>query len=156
MKDQALTQLKDLHLPTQIGAWPLAYGWYILIFLILFFFFTSVIYIYKYCKYKKPKRLALKKLAALELVYQKENNANQMAYQLTMLLKQVSFAYFPRVKIASLHDKDWQNFLGNKDWSKTLTRLNYQKNINEDISSLFKPIKYWIKNCDKQITLVTG
>jgi len=150
MKEQALKQLHALHLPAPIGTWPLAYGWYILITLFLFILTTVLVNIYKYIKFRKPKRLALKKLAKLEKIYSTEQDANKMAYQITVLLKQVCFAYYPRQKVASLHGEKWHKFLGDNDWSKILIKLNYQKASDEDLSLIFSPIRIWIKNCDKQ------
>lgn len=145
-----LNSLKDLHLGPPVGVRPLAYGWYFVIAGIAILLALTIISLRNYFKNRRPKREALKQLQALEQTYKADPNPNKIAYQLTILLKRVCFAYYPRTQIASLHSEKWQVFLGNTDWSKTLCRLNYEKDSTEDISPIFKEIKHWIKTCDRR------
>lgn len=52
-----LAQLKDIHLPTPIGWWPLAPGWYILMGLILF-----LVIIFAYGVYKRYRNALAKNM----------------------------------------------------------------------------------------------
>ncbi len=144
----SLQALKDIHLGPSIGAWPLAYGWYFLICGITLAIVLIGIAIRNFLKNRKPKREALKKLKMLEREYAKNPDPNKMAYQLTVLLKRLCFAYYPRHEIASLYGKDWQAFLGNEEWSKTLYRLSYEKHTNEDITAIFPKLQNWIKKAN--------
>ena len=150
MNTEPLKQLKDLHLPDPIGTWPLAYGWYIAILITLALVLSLSYAAFKARKASQAKRLALKALKKLEINYLKQPDASQMAYQLTVLLKRVCFAYYPREKIASLHSQTWHKFLGEPEWNEVLMRLSYQKSNHEDLSLLFTPIKNWIKTCNKR------
>ena len=150
MNPNHLQALHDIQLGQPIGVWPLAYGWYFLIISITFS--IVALSLLARCAYqaRKPKQLALKKLKELEATYLLEPNPSDMAYQLTVLLKRVCFAYYPRKEIASLYGKEWQHFLGDHDWVKTLQHLSYQKNIEGDLSDVFPAIKRWIKTCNKR------
>lgn len=151
MQSEALKNLRDLHLPQQIGAWPLAYGWYIVLAIALFALGIAVLVLYRYFKKNKARKLALKELAQIERDYQNNKDGAAAAYQLTVLLKRVSFAYYPRVKVASLYGEEWQKFLGNTTWSKQLVQLSYQKNNSDsDLGKVFVPIKQWIKACGRR------
>ena len=150
MSSEELKNLRDLHLPDPIGIWPLAYGWYIVIAIILIILFSLGIYLYKKFKSGQGRRLALKELMVIEQEYQQHNNPNATVYRLNVLLKRTCFAYYQRTEIAGLHSKKWQSFLGNEQWSKSLVDLSYQKlSDEEDLSSLFRPIKEWLKRCGK-------
>lgn len=150
MNSDPLQKLRDLQLGEPIGAWPLAYGWYLLAIFILIIVTIVIMTIYKRYQINKPKRLALKQLCLIEKVYQLKPEPHKTAYQLTVLLKRLCFAYYPREKVASLYGEKWYQFLGQQDWAEQLSRLNYQKPTCEDVSALFPKIRHWIKNCNKR------
>lgn len=151
MRNDPLAQLRDLHLGEPIGAWPLAYGWYLLIGLTLVLFTAFICFVYRAYQHQKPKKEALNALALLEKDYQLNLNANDTAYQITLLLKRVCFAYASREKVASLHSNDWIKFLGSPPWASTLIKLSYQKTHSFDLSPLFPEIKHWINTCKKRL-----
>ncbi len=150
MSPTHLQALHDIQQGKPIGIWPLAYGWYLLIIGISCSVVALSLLARHAYKARKPKQLALKRLKALEALYLKDPNPSDMAYQLTVLLKRVCFAYYPREKIASLYGKEWQHFIGDHEWGKTLQQLSYQKNTQADLSAVFPAIKRWIKTCNKR------
>ena len=154
MTNSPLAQLRDLQLGEPIGAWPLAYGWYLLMILVLMLLTALGISIHRLYQNRKPKKEALKTLALIESKYRTNKDPAVTAYQITVLLKRLCFACAPREKVAALHGEKWLNFLGNKPWAKTLTQLSYQKNITCDLTPLFPEIKRWINTCNKRLKYV--
>jgi hypothetical protein len=100
-----LDQLKDIHLPPEVGMWLPAYGWWILTVLVLSLFVASLIWLRNRYKVRLAKRQALVELSAIN---RDEDNWPQ---QLNRLLKRVAITYFPHTAIATLHDKAWAEFL---------------------------------------------
>ena len=96
-----LAQLKTIHLPEQVNNYPLAYGWWILLFIVLLLCFLAL---KKYLKYRK--NCQAKKQAINTL---KENKLDNE--QLISLLKWAALHYFPRQQVASLSGEQLQNFL---------------------------------------------
>lgn len=96
-----LADLKTIHLPEQVNNYPLAYGWWILLFIVLVLCFFSL---KKYLKHRK--NCQAKKQAINTL---KENNLDNE--QLISLLKWAALHYFPRQQVASLSGQQLQNFL---------------------------------------------
>jgi hypothetical protein len=144
MNEQVLQNLKDVHLPDAIGYWPLAVGWYVVIGLCLLLIFGTTIFVIQYRRKTKAQRLAIKRLKEIEVSYRDAMDASATAYQLNMLLKQVSFAYFPRAAIAPLFGEPWLQFLGEPEWGKQLSELTYQKTATQDLSAIFPQIRKWI------------
>lgn len=146
MQEQLLANLKDLHMPQPIGAWPLAYGWYVVIALALSATVGTVWAIYYFRKKVRPKKFALQTLQQIEQDYQSHQDTAQAAYQLSVLLKRFCFAYLPRQKLAGLYGESWQAFLGNEPWLKTITQLSYQKpQVDYDLRPLFDDVRNWIR-----------
>jgi hypothetical protein len=65
-----LTQLRDIHLPSSIGWWPVAYGWMVLVVLIAVLAVFSGIYIGRLVRWGRPRREALRLLKQYEKDYQ--------------------------------------------------------------------------------------
>lgn len=151
MATNPLEQLRDIHLGDPIGAWPLAYGWYILIALTIIALTLLITFTCRFIKNRRPKKLALKELKRIEINYLSNADPHKTAYQITVLLKRVCFAYYPRKKIASLHGDVWFDFLGKSPWAYTLSQLSYQKEITQDLSAIFPKVRQWIKTCNKRI-----
>lgn len=96
-----LSQLKDIHLPEQINNYPIAYGWWILLAIIVVLLFWIIkLTLNKRIK-SKSKKLAIAKLTTTEL-----NDAD-----IIKLLKWTALQYFPRQHIAKLHGDKLVEFL---------------------------------------------
>ncbi len=156
-QNQALAQLRDIHLPPAIGVWPLAIGWRILL---VFTFLTccSALY-FAYCRRYRPsyKRLALRLLADYEKNYHHHKNAQQFALQISDLLRRVALVYYPRAEVAKLHGQAWINFLNCtgkpdafSDLNPSLTQITYQDLAYEfDCKPLYNSARTWIKKRSK-------
>lgn len=145
MKEEALNRLRDIKLPHEIGLWPLAYGWYILLVLSLIVLTSLLIWRYRVYLRNRPKKVALLELEKIRLAYLNEKNTPKTATELTSLLKRFCFTYCKRKTIAPLHGKELEAFLGNTEWSQLLTTLSYKKTSDIDLNPYFRAIAKWIK-----------
>lgn len=118
----SIDQLHDIVLPAAPGIFPLAYGWWILIALVVVISAKGTQVAINRFKFFSVKRLALKKLAHCKSC----DDINQ-------LLKQVAMHYFPASHVAPLEGKQWSNFLGkNLDETKN-------NELQEVINNLYRP-----------------
>lgn len=151
-KEDALVQLKDIHLPPAIGWWPLAPGWYVLMAL---FFIVAVFCMYRaYQRYLngRAKKHALTLLDLYTTQYAKEGNTQLTSARISELLKRVALVYYPRQQVASIHGQAWINFL-----NKTSNKLDFEAvkallldspfkpNERVDLHPLITLAKLWIK-----------
>jgi len=100
-----LAQLKDIQLPEQINNYPVAPGWWLLLALVITLLIWAVIALLKYRKIRKDKNSALAHLDFLK----KNDNENCADY--IAIIKWAALQYFPRVEVASLYGKQFQQFL---------------------------------------------
>ena len=101
-----LSGLKDLHLPMKPSFWPLAYGWWLVLFggilCVILYFLARKLW------QERPVVYALKELRKIG-----ERTQDNRAYLLAIshLLRRVSIAAFGRSKVAPLSDEKWMAFL---------------------------------------------
>ena len=148
----ALASLRDIHLPNALSLWPLAPGYYVIILLIALISLTALLTFY-YFQQNLAKREALTQLNEVLSSYERDHNHQAAILGVSMLLKRVALAYYPRENVASLHTIAWVNFLETHskklDFSKVkniLIKGPYQIHyIDNSIPELFTLAKQWIK-----------
>ncbi|WP_242602164.1 DUF4381 domain-containing protein [Legionella nagasakiensis] len=152
--NQALAQLRDIHLPSPIGWWPLAPGWYVFILFAIAMLGMVMIFLWRSYLNGQARRQALRLLSAYQQQYEREKNAQRISACISELLKRVALVYFPRKKVASLQGDAWISFLNETgkdvDFSQIrsqLLELPYQHKMvikESDLSLLFNMAKKWI------------
>ena len=100
-----LQNLKDIRTPTAIELWPPAYGWWILVALVVIGIFLLTIWLIKTRKIRRAKRQTLQALQQID-----SSNLDSVS-QLNQLLKRVAIVYFPNVAIQKLYGNQWAEFL---------------------------------------------
>ncbi len=147
-----LAQLKDIHLPTPIGWWPLAPGWYLLLALVLFLTIILAYAVYKRHRHALPKKQALLLLNNYQKQYEQEQNGTQTSAYISELLRRVALVYYPREHVASLHGEEWLKFLNKTgkgiDFNLVkdlLLDAPFQTGKTMDLKPLFSTAQLWIK-----------
>jgi len=106
-----LAQLKDIHLPAPVSAWPLSLYWWLVIIIIVLIVGLAIYGVLHYLKKTKLTRLALAELAQLQ---QQGCEVNDLHH----LLKRIVLSSFSRETAASLHGEAWLKFLDQQASSK--------------------------------------
>jgi hypothetical protein len=109
--ENPLANLKDIHLPDAVSAWPPAPGWWILAFLMLALLGWSIWTILKNYQQKHLLRVSITTLEQIEQDYKKHQNPQQLIRQYSSLLRRISLALFSRTEVASLTGQPWLEFL---------------------------------------------
>ena len=151
--DNSELPLRDLHLPDPIGWWPLAPGWWF----VLFVFATAVGYlIWHACKRwqdNASRRFALRELARYEAEYVEHRNPVTLARQLSELLRRGMLAYAPRDEVAGLTGEAWLQWLDrgmplpyfHTEGGKSLLQLPYRNPAgdfsNVDVDALLSAVR---------------
>ena len=145
-----LATLRDIHLPSPIGWWPLAPGWCVLMVVSFVVFSWLAVLVHRRYIDGRAKREAQRILSE----YQK-NNALHSA-NIASLLKRVALAYYPRVKIASLQGDAWIAFLNDTSHQLDFNQVRdelllfpYQSSVNCDVNLLFNMASRWIRQRGK-------
>ena len=147
----ALSGLRDIHLPPAITWWPVAPGvmgiasLFVLLFVLAFFR-------YRFRRSRQIKQEALRQLARYQQEYEQTACIQTAATHLSALLKQVALLYYPRVHVAALQGDAWLLFL-----TQTSKKLNFEsvrcvllespfhRETKHAVDPLFLLTKAWIK-----------
>ncbi|MCW8107781.1 DUF4381 domain-containing protein [Alteromonas ponticola] len=118
-----LAQLQDIHVPESVSAWPLAWGWWVLILLALVGMAVTIYWLYKRHQFFQAKRQAIREIQALQA------NQPDWAQQQNAILKRTASYYYDTQNVAALYGQRWQQFLleclaQNAKKSKTVSGLN--------------------------------
>lgn len=97
--------LRDIHLPADIGYWPLATGWWLLLAAVIVLG-LGVLLLIRFFRRHRLRRLALRQLESLQVLSDRE-----LVIALSRLLRQAALSHFPRHEVAGLSGKDWLVFL---------------------------------------------
>jgi len=98
-------ELNDIHVPEQVSNFPVAYGWWLLIALIILIVIFTIIKMRKTAKLNQVKKQALTQL---------KNTPNMSNSDIIALLKWAAMHYFSRAELAKLFGKSLQKFLMSK------------------------------------------
>ncbi|KTD57499.1 DUF4381 domain-containing protein [Legionella shakespearei] len=149
---EPLAQLRDIHLPEQIGWWPLASGWYVLMALVLILVIALVYYFYKKYLNSLPKKKALELLKTYTQQYEKDRNTQLASARISELLRRVALVYYPRTQVASIHGDGWIDFLNqtgkNVDFTPVKSMLldsPFKTSETVNLKPLITRAEQWIK-----------
>ena len=161
---QVLKQnLKDIHLPPEVGLWPLAPAWWVLLVLILG---TLVVTIHKFRQYRAKNRYrntAAKLLNQSYLEWQDQDNTSQYLHTANSLLRRCVLHATNNADQTPLNGKQnssigatgkaWIGILNSYSKQKlsnktqsALTVESYQKNPDIDVKAVHQELAAWINN----------
>lgn len=100
-----LPQLRDIHLPPDVSWWPIAYGWWLIVALIVLG--VCLFYLIKYLRKKS------KKLYAMHLLKNIQNDSAVLAISsMSEILRRICIYKYPQA--VSLTGEEWAGFLLSK------------------------------------------
>lgn len=125
-----LDQLKDIHLPDAVSAWPPSIAWWSAVLLTIL---TCSLLIFAGVYYRKRSRLTRLALAELAQLQQQGCEINA----LHLLLKRVALASFPRQQVAALHGQQWLEFLDQQAGNNTSKFIGFMPNADAWTDNLY-------------------
>ncbi|MBA2653906.1 MAG: DUF4381 domain-containing protein [Gammaproteobacteria bacterium] len=150
MAADLIHQLRDIHYPPPVPIWPLAVGWY---YVFGFLLIIMAVICYWWLKTMQKRRLKKIVLHRLEQLQVQQDSQQNIAEELSMLLKRVALAIYPRREVAGLYGEEWLRFLDKTslttEFSQGAGRLlviyPYQGKAEPLPEQLFHLIKNWVK-----------
>lgn len=153
-----LAQLNDIQTPTGVDWWPLAWGWWAVIALVLLISVLTIRAWYRHRQFTKAKREALATLVTLS------SEPSQAAVNTNQLLKRVAKHYFGAETVSALYGDKWLHFLQSTVNNKhavsiaagfeIMTGKVYQQSpcTDAEASDIFTAASVWLKQTNlKQI-----
>ena len=144
--------LRDIHLPSEIGWWPVAPGWLLLLGLMV----MLAVAVRFFLVYRRRRRL--RTLALLRLKELSSMTDAQLACSLSRLMRQAAICHFPHHEVAGMSGDDWLDFLDrpfvDKPFStgigRSLIDAPYQPIVAIDSTALIKLCQRWLKKLPPQ------
>ena len=141
--------LEDIITPTEIGIWPLAPGWWLLLLSIVGITTLMIVLIKRHQKKWGYRKQALQRLKAEYQHWQLAGDEQQCLSAMASIVKRTAITAYPTVNIKSLYGQQWIDFL-NKHTQKVvfdqdLSTALYQKHRGINIDELYEQYKQWIK-----------
>jgi hypothetical protein len=150
---QALA-LRDIHLPATPAFWPLAPAWWVVAALLVFLIAGAAWMAWRRYRVWVRERGALQTLAELEGAFRQDRAPEKLA-RISVLLRQVALARFPRRQVASLTGQAWLGFLDasggqgrfTQGPGQVLAGSPYQRSLPADLDTdaLMALIRDWVK-----------
>ena len=150
MESNSLANLKDLQLPEAVSVFPLAPGWYGVIFIIILIMLAL--------SYWQISRLAHQRKVAsivelLTLIEQQNSSSGtQLLAEVAILLKRVAREKFPEQQPQNLFGEPWLQFLDSSGKTTQFTQGAgrillevYQNKPLENPQALFNVVRAWLK-----------
>ncbi|MFQ6371774.1 DUF4381 domain-containing protein [Shewanella sp. YIC-542] len=105
----ALSTLKDIHLPPEVGFWPPAPGIWTLAILLLGM--LAMLGVYGFRRYRARQQQQAPAKAALALLAQLDPQQPEYPLHISALLKRCAISYDNRAQVAGLTGEDWYQYL---------------------------------------------
>ncbi|GMN90411.1 DUF4381 domain-containing protein [Francisella sciaenopsi] len=109
-----LAQLKDIYLPAKVSQWwPLAYGWWLLLGLIVLVFIIFLIILH-FRKKRNSYKDSIVNDFRRTIEETQQNKPKEALQNISVYLKRVALQKFPNQEIKTLHGEQWLEFLDSK------------------------------------------
>ncbi len=151
--------LRDIHLPEQIGWWPLAPGWWLLILLIILLL-TGAWFLWRRLRRQTVKKLAIAELQKIRSQAVGQTDQQQLE-ALSAWLRRVAMSLTDRQQVASLTGEAWLEFLdqglAGQPFSQGAGRLlidgSYRPQLETHVEPLYALCQQWL---DAQAERIIG
>lgn len=145
--------LKDIQLPTEVGLWPLAPGWWILVAGLLIVLLLASIKIYRHRTQNNYRRLAFVALCKAHSQWQQDRDPARYLQTANALLRRCVLHVQGKEHLVGLSGKSWTetlNLLAPQVLTDTtqsaLIRHCYQRSPNIDVNTVHNELITWIKS----------
>ena len=148
-----LAQLRDIHAPGVLDAWPPALGWWLIATLCLLITIAALIWLLRVWSSNRYRREALRELNNFFTIWDKDKDDHAYLQSLQNLLKRTALTAFPRELVAGLTGEAWVQFLDQttdrNDFrigkGEALIDRGYHADFSVDVASLHSLAKKWIE-----------
>ena len=106
-----LAGLRDIHLPHAVSWWPLAPGWWALAVIVMAAAIAAFVIYRK--RQRSLKHAAIRELETLAAKYSKEEDLQQLASEVGVLIRRISLRLPEGQRYANVHGTGWIDYLVN-------------------------------------------
>ena len=154
--------LEDIIVPNSVSIWPLAFGWWLLLAIIITFF-IGIFFVYKNYQKKwnyRKEALRLLKEYSSSLHYTQDALADkEIVAKYLECLKRTAMSAYPTYDIQALYGRGWIDFLNQQtpsplfkgELADFIYESQYKKTTNINHQELYFAVENWIKKHTTQV-----
>ncbi|MEP5763825.1 MAG: DUF4381 domain-containing protein [Halieaceae bacterium] len=152
-----LAQLRDIHLPEPISAWPPGPAWWLLGSLLLLALIAMLWWSLRLHRANAHRRQAQRELEAAMTRWQADADAGAYARTASDILKRVALQNYPQTEVAGLSGQHWSAFLDrcwrrppaqtftDTDFAELGYRDNSENSDGDDIANIHRLGLAWLQ-----------
>jgi hypothetical protein len=150
-----LAQLRDIHLPAEVSWWPLAIGWWIILFIFLTAGIFAIWALFRSHKKNRYRRLAIAELDSAWSQWQESQDAAAFVQSANAILKRTlaeASAHNNTYAQLNLTGENWVQLLNehikqplSDNSAQALARAGYQPDPVVDVPELYSAVKRWVE-----------
>ena len=148
-----LHELRDVHMPDPVSWWPPAFGWWMVI-VVLVILVSLVLWAIAHRQRTRPRRIALAQLEQVKQQYAEHSDDQWATTEVSHLLRRYALAVFSRSHVAGLSGQSWLKFLdhagGTNQFSsgpgQSLRSGPYQSCGSVSAADLLPLVERWIQH----------
>jgi hypothetical protein len=155
MQGDPLAQLRDIHLPEPVSAWPPGPGWWLLAVLLLAALVAIATWALRRYRSNGWRRQARRELTLAYRAWQSSGDTGRFLQQLNEILKRAALNQSRQAGLVGLCGEEWSRYL-DAQWRRTpehgfsalgFAELIYQPNpAAADVDSLYGLGQQWLAN----------
>ncbi|MEM7283568.1 MAG: DUF4381 domain-containing protein [Pseudomonadota bacterium] len=145
--------LRDIHLPDAVSWWPLAWGWWILLLLLL----MSVLFLgwRLYKRNQDPLVYLRQELQSVAQEFAVTEDSRELAVSLSRMLRLATIRLGHRPQVAAITGNEWLRLLDSfvpddcvyrfdSEVGRGFTDLPYKKTVDADGNAMLELVRGWL------------
>ncbi len=151
-----LAQLRDIHLPEPVSAWPPGPGWWVLAGLLVLTLLALAFWLWRRHQQNAWRRSAHTALSEAHSNWQENGDPDGYLQHANVILKRAALVRFPREDVASLSCERWDAFL-DRQWRQPPAAgfselgfglLAYKPGASADIDQVHRLCQRWVSQVE--------
>lgn len=151
-------QLRDVHMPEQLGWWPLAYGWWVLIVCIVIAIISSIVCVVRHKRRNYYRKQALEQLQRCYSDWQSQQDTVSYLQAVNAILKRSTLHIGGASTLVKLTGQRWVDGL-NRLVKKPISALTevalsvecYQAESTVDVEVVQRDVTQWLKSHQRKM-----
>jgi len=156
-----LVNLRGIHLPTPIAAWPFAPGWYVLFIITVLLLAWSIIKMWKMWRQYRFVKVVMFELNLIKKEYFEKSDHCATAAKTSILLRRTALAIYPTQGVAAIVGEAWLCFLDKTSQTQGFTQgagrllitAPYQEATLVNFKLVFDLVEKWVLKASGERTM---
>lgn len=153
MNGMPTLELRDIHAAPPPDFCPPAPGWWVVALIAIIALVFCIRFFYRYYRRWRRRRMVFQALAKVRQTFETDASTTHLAAELSMLIRRVALARFPRNRVAGLQGTGWLAFLDETGGGgrflegpgRHLITAPYASDAELDVEGVYALVRDWVR-----------